>query len=154
MRTRLARPRPLPLAGAGALLAIGIVGACSAGAPDAPPVRQASKASAPTVVPAAKPMYEFQVEAQAHQIPGTGSLRYPDAMRKANREGEVLAAFIVDAQGMVEPSTFKVMKSSGPAFTEAVRVALPAMRFTPARVHGTAVKQLVEQPFTFSLARN
>jgi len=151
MRSRLARPRPLQLAGAAALLAIGIVGACSAGAPDAPPAQRASKAASPTVVPAGKSMYEFQVEEQAHQIPGTGSMRYPDAMRSANREGEVLAQFVVDARGMVEPSTLHVLKSTDPAFTKAVAAALPTMRFTPARVHGRPVKQVVELPFTFSL---
>ena len=154
MRTRLARPRPLQLAGAAALLAIGIVGACSAGAPDAPAARQASKSAAPKVVPAGTSMYEFQVEAQAKQIPGTGMLRYPDAMRNANRQGAVLAQFIVDANGMVEPSTLKVLKSTDPAFTKAVAEALPTMRFTPARVHGKAVKQVVELPFTFSLERS
>jgi TonB family protein len=154
MRSRLVRPRPLHLAGAAALLAIGIAGACSAGAPDAPPVRQASKSAAPSVVPAAKELHEFKLDEQAQQIPGTRSLRYPDAMRSANREGEVLAQFVVDANGMVEPSTLHVLKSTDPAFTKAVAEALPTMRFNPARVHGTPVKQLVELPFTFSLARH
>jgi TonB family protein len=154
MRTRLARPRPLQLAGAGALFAIGIVGACSAGAPDAPPAQHASQAAAPAVVPAEAPLREFKLDELAQQIPGTGTLRYPGAMRSAKREGEVLAQFVVDAKGMVETSTLKVLKSTDPAFTKAVAEALPTMRFTPARVHGTPVKQLVEQPFTFELARH
>jgi TonB family protein len=190
MHTRLARPRPLQLAGAAALLAIGIVGACSAGAPDAPPTQQASKAAAapaaqqvvkaadapaaeqtskpadaqparqtskaaaPSVAPTENGMVEFQLTSQAKQIPGSGFLRYPVEMRRANREGEVLAQFVVDATGAVEPSTYKVLKSDDPAFSEAVREALPTMRFTPARIRGKAVKQLVEQPFTFSLSRN
>ncbi|MFL5619961.1 MAG: TonB family protein, partial [Gemmatimonadaceae bacterium] len=154
MRTRFARPRPLQLAGAGALLAIGIVGACSAGAPDAPSAAQESKARASSAATADKARFEFQVDQQATQIPGTGVLRYPDAMRRAKREGEVLAQFVVDAQGVVETSTLKVLKSTDPAFTKAVREALPTMRFRPARVHGTAVKQLVQLPFTFALSRN
>ena len=154
MRTRLARPRPLQLVVAGMLITLGVAGACSAGAPDAPAAQHASKAVAPTAVPAEPQLREFKLDQMAQQIPGTGKLRYPDAMRSANREGEVLAQFVVDAKGMVETSTLMVLKSTDPAFTKAVAEALPTMRFTPARVKGTPVKQLVEQPFTFALARH
>jgi TonB family protein len=154
MRTRLARPRPLQLVGAGMLIMLGVAGACSAGAPDAPPAQHASKAAAPAVVPAEAQLREFKLDQLAEQIPGTGTLRYPTAMRSAKREGEVLAQFVVDADGMVETSTLKVLKSTDPAFTKAVAEALPTMRFTPARVKGTPVKQLVELPFTFALARH
>ena len=51
-------------------------------------------------------------------------------------------------------SSFKVPKSTDPAFTDAVRAAIPTLQFKPARVKGRAVKQLVQQPFTFSLSRN
>jgi protein TonB len=37
-------------------------------------------------------------------------------------------------------------------FTQAVRAALPRMRFFPAQVGGKAVKQLVQMPFQFNLA--
>jgi TonB family protein len=154
MHTRLARPRRLQLAAAGMLIMLGIAGACSTGVPDAPVAQHASKAGAPTVAPAEASPREFKLDHLAQQIPGTGTLRYPAAMRRANREGEVLAQFVVDAEGMVETSTLKVLKSTDPAFTKAVAEALPTMRFDPARVKGRAVKQLVEQPFTFSLARN
>ena len=76
-------------------------------------------------------MVEFKLTTQAKQIPGTGVLRYPDEMRRANKQGEVLAQFVVDASGMIEPSTYKVLKSDDPAFSEAVREALPTMRFRP-----------------------
>jgi TonB family protein len=38
-------------------------------------------------------------------------------------------------------------------FVEAVRDALPNMRFIPAGAHGHKVRQLVQQPFTFGLSR-
>jgi periplasmic protein TonB len=47
-----------------------------------------------------------------------------------------------------------VLKSSHEQFTAAVRNALPNMRFYPAEVGGRKVKQLVQQPFTFSLQKN
>jgi TonB family protein len=99
-----------------------------------------------------QPYFEFQVEKQAQQIPGTGNLRYPAILRSANVQGKVLAQFIVDANGQYEPGTFRVLKSSHVLFTQAVETALPNMRFYPAELKGTHVKQLVQQPFTFSLS--
>ena len=75
---------------------------------------------------------------------------------RATREvrGEVLAQFVVDADGRYEPGSFKVLKSSHELFTQAVKNALPNMRFYPAEVGGKKVKQLVQQPFTFSLQKS
>ena len=100
-----------------------------------------------------QPYFEFQVEKQVQQIPGTGNLRYPDMLRSANVEGEVLAQFVVDADGRYEAGTFKVLKSTHELFTQAVKNALPNMRFYPAEVGGKKVKQLVQQPCTFSLTK-
>jgi TonB family protein len=157
MQTRLAAPRPVHLAGAAAMLVLGLAGACSSAAPDAPPARpttvRIARTSRPLVLDAPAPMYELQVEQQARPVAGTGSLRYPDAMRRAKREGEVLAQFVVDEHGAVDMSTFKANMSSDPAFTDAVRAALPTMRFHAALVGGQPVKQVVQQPFTFALPR-
>ena len=86
----------------------------------------------------------------AQQIPGTGNIRYPDALRATKVKGVVIAQFVVDQDGRIEDGTFKVMKSSNPLFDEAVRNAVPNMRFTPAIVGGKTVKQLLQQGFMFS----
>ena len=101
-----------------------------------------------------QPFFEFQVEKQVQQIPGSGNLRYPDMLRSANVEGEVLAQFVVDTTGRYESGSFKVLKSSHDLFTASVKNALPTMRFYPAEVGGRKVKQLVQQPFTFSLQKS
>lgn len=98
--------------------------------------------------------FEFQVEKQVQQIAGTGGLTYPGQLRSAKVEGEVLAQFVVDTNGVYEHDTFKVLKSTHELFTAAVRDALPVMRFTPAEVGGVKVRQLVQQPFIFALPRN
>lgn len=108
-------------------------------------------ARATTPVNADQPWFEFQVNKLAQQIPGTGTLRYPDELRRANVEGVVLAQFVVDANGDVDASTFKALRSDNALFTDAVRSALANMKFHPAEVKGVRVKQLVQQPFTFSL---
>lgn len=107
-----------------------------------------------TPVNADQPWFEFQVNKLAKQIPGTGNVRYPDALRAANVEGEVLAQFVVTTNGDVEPGTFKELRSSDPLFTEAVKASLGSMKFYPAEVKGVLVKQLVQQPFTFSLGNS
>ncbi|MDQ2666887.1 MAG: hypothetical protein M3Z05_12850 [Gemmatimonadota bacterium] len=45
---------------------------------------------------------------------------------------------------------FKVLPSTHVLFSQAVYAGLPAGEFTPATIHGVAVAQLVQQPFTFS----
>jgi TonB family protein len=157
MQTRLVPPRKVHLAAAATALVVGLAGACSSAAPDAPSARPSTarlaRPSRPVVLDANAPMYEFQVEQQARPVTGTGSPHYPDAMRRAKRQGEVLAQFVVDEHGAVDMSTFKANVSSDSAFTNAVRSALPTMRFHPALVGGKPVKQLVQQPFTFTLPR-
>lgn len=97
--------------------------------------------------------FDFQVEKQVAPAPGNPSPRYPDMLRSANVEGEVLIQFVVDTTGRVEMSSFKVLKSSHDLFTNAVRQALGGMRFYPAEIGGRRVKQLVQQPFNFTLTR-
>jgi protein TonB len=60
----------------------------------------------------------------------------------------------VDTSGRYEAGSFKVLKSAHDQFTNAVKNALPRMRFYPAEVGGRKVKQLVQQPFTFSLSKS
>ena len=97
--------------------------------------------------------FEFQVEKPVSQIPGTGSPRYPDALRSSGVEGEVQAQFVVNEDGRAETSTFKVLKATNDLFASAVRSALPNMRFYAAEVGGKKVKQLVQQSFQFKLDR-
>ncbi|HEX4681122.1 MAG TPA: TonB family protein [Gemmatimonadaceae bacterium] len=98
--------------------------------------------------------FEFQVEKQVSQVPGNPAPRYPDMLRSANVEGEVLAQFVVDTTGRAEMSTFKVLKSTHDLFTNAVKASLPNMKFYAAEVGGKKVKQLVQMPFQFSLTKS
>ena len=97
--------------------------------------------------------FEFQVEKPVVPAPGSPSPRYPEILRSAGVEGEVLAQFVVDTSGRVEMSSFKVLKSTHDMFIAAVRNALPTMRFIPAEVGGRHVKQLVQQPYVFNINR-
>jgi len=98
--------------------------------------------------------FEFQVEKQVSPLPGNPAPRYPDMLRSANVEGEVLAQFVVDTTGRADMSTFKVLKTTHDLFTNAVKASLPNMKFYPAEVGGKKVKQLVQMPFQFSLTKS
>ena len=105
------------------------------------------------VVQSDQPYFEFQVEKPVVPAPGSTSPRYPDMLRQAGVEGEVLAQFVVDTTGRAEPNSLKILKSSHDLFIQSVKNALPQMKFIPAEVGGRKVKQLVQQPFTFSIAK-
>ncbi len=98
-----------------------------------------------------QPYMEFQVDKPVAQIPGTGALRYPSEMRSSGIGGEVQAQFVVNAAGIAEPKTFKILKTTNDTFADAVRSALTNMRFSPAERGGKKVSQLVQQSFTFKL---
>ncbi len=93
--------------------------------------------------------FEFQVEKPA-ALRETPHLQYPTALKASGIGGEVSAQYVVDKTGRVDMRTFKVLKSSGPEFTAAVKAALPTWRFDAAVVRGTRVAQLVQQAFEFT----
>ena len=98
--------------------------------------------------------FEFQVEKQVTPDPRNAPPRYPDMLRSANVEGEVLAQFVVDTTGRADMSSFKVLKSTHDLFVQSVKSVLPNMKFYPAEVGGRKVKQLVQMPFQFSLNKS
>lgn len=98
------------------------------------------------------PYFEFQVEKQVTQVPNGVAAKYPEVLKSARVEGQVLAQFVVDSAGHAEMSSFKVLKSQHELFTQAVRDALPQMLFTPAELGGKKVRQIVQQPFVFSVS--
>ena len=84
---------------------------------------------------------------------GGAAPRYPETLRSAGVEGEVVAEFVVDTTGRVEAASVRFAAGAHPLFEAAVRQALRGMRFRPAEAGGRAVRQLVRQPFVFALSR-
>jgi protein TonB len=97
--------------------------------------------------------FEFQVEKPVMQAPNSAVPRYPEILKSAGVEGEVLASFVVDTTGKAEAGSFKVLHATHELFASAVRSALPNMLFLPAEVGGKKVKQLVQQPFVFAITK-
>ena len=76
---------------------------------------------------------------------------YPLALLDKKIEGMVLARYVVDTTGFADTTSFEVIRSTHPGFVDAVKEALPYMRFQPAKIGGMKVRQLVEQQFSFRI---
>lgn len=100
---------------------------------------------------AARAYFEFQVTRQVEPSPHNPPPRYPEALRRASIQGEVLVQFIVDTTGKPEMNTLKVLRSTDAEFLRAVRNVLPDYEFEPAMILTRKVPQVVQMPFHFCL---
>jgi TonB family protein len=100
-----------------------------------------------------QPFIVHQVDKTAMTVPGSTTPVYPPELKARKVEGEVVTSFVIDTAGLAEVQTLKILKSTDSLFTEAVKVALPQMRFIPAMVGGMKVRQLVQYPFVFTIAK-
>jgi TonB family protein len=78
-----------------------------------------------------------------------GHLVYPPVLERAGITGIVMLEFVVDTLGVVEASTMHVVSATQEGFRAAAVEAVLATTFSPARVRGTAVRQLVRQQLRF-----
>lgn len=141
-----------PFLATAAAAAILLVVACEAPRPDPVAPWPDEGAAGPTAIVGAAG--KGQPDKAVVIARGSTMPRYPEILREAGVEGEVLARFIVGEDGTVDPASLTVLRSTHELFSAAVRSALPSMRFTPAESDGRAVRQQVEQPFTFSIVGN
>lgn len=91
-----------------------------------------------------------QVDSPAQTDPASPvSPAYPDSLYRGRVAGHVIAEFVVDPNGRAREGTIGVVSSTDPLFTTAVRQAIGAAHFIPARRHGAPVPQVVRQSFDF-----
>jgi periplasmic protein TonB len=95
---------------------------------------------------------DFQVD-KVVRVRTPAAPTYPQRLRDAKVEGEVLVQFVVDEKGSAQMSTFKVLRATDPLFVEAVRKSISFTSFSPAEIDGRKVKQVVQQPFKFTASR-
>jgi protein TonB len=95
----------------------------------------------------------LQVDSVATRYLDSAAPAYPPDLLAKNVEGSVYTEYIVDTTGYADTASLVIVRSSHPEFTQAVREALPYMRFRPAKVGNQKVRQLVEQQFTFKIRK-
>jgi outer membrane biosynthesis protein TonB len=94
-----------------------------------------------------------EVDSAVSLDPASAAPVYPPALLKLGVEGSVMVRYVVDSLGIADIATLQIIRASRIEFAMAIREALPGMRFTPARMGGKAVPQLVEQPFNFRIQK-
>jgi len=75
---------------------------------------------------------------------------YPDSLWRAAVPGRVMAEFIVDAAGLIEAGSLRIVSSTHTFFAAAVKSALEDAAFRPAVLAGKSVRQIVQLPFVFA----
>jgi protein TonB len=94
---------------------------------------------------------QLEVDSIVARYPGSAAPAYPVEMLKQGMQGSVTTQYVVDTTGFADTTSLKIMRSTHREFADAVRAALPYMRFFPAKVGSKKVRQLVEQEFSFRI---
>ena len=95
----------------------------------------------------------IDVDTAVARDPESAAPAYPAQLQLQGIEGAAIVRFVVDTTGRADPESFQVIETNHRLFASAVRDALPGMKFLPARIGSLKVRQLVEQPFVFRIAR-
>ena len=80
--------------------------------------------------------------------------RYPEMLRQAGIEGQVVVECVIDTLGRAEPGSIRVVSSTHALFEQPAREAVAASVFRPARLDGRAVRVRVQLPLNFRMARS
>ena len=95
----------------------------------------------------------LDVDSAAVRDPSSAAPTYPPAMMSLAIEGTATIKFVIDTAGRVDLGTVQTLTATNAAFANAVLVALPRMRFHPARIGEKPVRQVSQQEFKFQLTR-
>src|SRR3989442_2254638 len=79
------------------------------------------------------------------------TLQYPELLRQAGIQGSVMVQAIIDTTGRAEPPSVKVLQSPNPGFDQSAKNYVIKALFRPARVHGRAVRVLINIPIDFKI---
>ncbi|HKO14661.1 MAG TPA: TonB family protein [Gemmatimonadaceae bacterium] len=93
----------------------------------------------------------LEVDSSVVRYPESIAPAYPLALLREGVQGSVTTQYVVDTTGEADTASLRILRSTHPDFSAAVRAALPYMRFFPAKVGDHKVRQLVEQEFSFKI---
>ncbi len=94
---------------------------------------------------------EIQVDSVVERYYWSAAPQYPPDLLEKNIQGSVRVQYIVDSTGYADTTSLRVVRATNPGFARAVRLALPGMRFSPARIGLRHVSQIVQQDFSFRI---
>jgi TonB family protein len=91
----------------------------------------------------------IDVDSSAVRDPASSAPIYPEHLQRRGIEGWVVARFVIDTLGAIEPNSVVIVSTTSSTFRQAVLEAIPTMRYRPAQRQGRAVRQEAEQLFRF-----
>lgn len=123
------------------------------GAPASASNPQPAEPSVPREIEAAA-VTELEVDSAVVRDPASAAPAYPPALLHKGISGYADVRFVVDTLGVADTLSFRIQAATHAEFGQAVRRALPDMRFRPAVQLGHRVPQWVEQRFNFRITRD
>lgn len=105
------------------------------------------------IVPSGDQVFMESVVEERPEMLTRPPLQYPDLLRQAGVQGRVLVQAIIDTSGRAEPASVKIIQSPNPGFDQPAKNLILKALFRPARVHGRAVRVLINQPVDFTIKR-
>lgn len=76
---------------------------------------------------------------------------YPELLKEAGIQGRVVVQAVIDTLGRAEGTSVKILQSPNPGFDPSARNYVLNARLRPARVHGRAVRVLINIPIDFRI---
>jgi TonB family protein len=76
---------------------------------------------------------------------------YPELLKQAQIQGRAIVQAVIDTLGRAEPNSVKVLQSPNPGFDQSAKNYVLKALFRPARVHGRAVRVLINIPIDYKI---
>ncbi len=105
----------------------------------------------PSADSSSAPVFREEVVDEPARVLSQRAPTYPPVLKAAGIVGRVVVEFVVDRSGTVEGGSVKVVELSHAGFERSAREAVLGTRFSPAKIHGTPVRQLVRQGVSYRI---
>ncbi|MFI5279593.1 MAG: energy transducer TonB [Gemmatimonadales bacterium] len=111
-----------------------------------------------TLAPGTRPMpgglpLESRVVDEPPEMLSHPEPRYPEILRQAGIEGNVLVEAVIDTTGRVEAGSLRIISAAHPLFASEAEQVVLASRYRPGRTSGRAVRVRVRVPISFDIQR-
>jgi len=100
------------------------------------------------IVPTGNDVYMEAIVEEKPSVPV-----YPELLKQAQIQGRVIVQAVIDTLGRAEPNTIKILQSPNPGFDQPSRNYVLKTLFRPARVHGRAVRVLINIPIDYKITQ-
>lgn len=105
------------------------------------------------IVPSSDAVYTTAIVEEQPELLSGPHPAFPELLKQAQIQGRVVVQAVIDTAGRAEPNSIHVLQSPNPGFNPSAIDAVRRSLFRPARVHGRAVRVLIQIPYDFKITR-